>query len=360
VISDVHFGIKNNSEQYYNLMHREFFKWLDVKYGNKGNSLILLGDILNNRKYTNNLILSKVIDIFDVLGEDFENIYIITGNHDYFYKDSNSGEYINILKKIFKGKKNIHVIDKITIMDEEKLIFIPYNFDSKNLPHGKEYKDYYCFGHFELDKFYSDTPYILPVSYFKDFKYSFSGHYHQPYEDNKHRFMYVGTPFDLMYNPKNNDDDIPRKIIELDGDIVNKIEYTRKQFFTFYLKNDDDFAKFYSSASALKNKDIRLFVENKFRYGLKKNILENFIKSIEKKNMEIIISYFDGNIVDNDGKIDDLGNKISSERINLFDDEDVLKVQYSFIDNKYTEPDVDKFKKFLYNINKRYTEELRN
>lgn len=348
IIGDIHFGIKNNAERYYNLIQREFFKWLDVNYGKKGYNLIFLGDLLNNRKYVNNLILSKVIDVFNVLSKDFNEIFLITGNHDYYYKDQKNGGYINIVEKIFNHKSNIKIINRITTDKENEIIYFPFNYDMNDFKK-QDYSNYICLGHFEIKSLYYESEVALPLDFFNQFNYTISGHYHQPYI--KNNFEYIGTPFDLQFNPKNSIDDFVRKIVEYDSHTKERkyIEYDKKQFHTFVISDEESFKEFYSKTKSLKNKNIRVFIENKFRYGTKKSIIENFIRNLEVKNEEIRIEHFDGNIEDQ--SYNDIFDEDSlNNRINIFSDNDLKETIVKLVDLNYEQNDIDNFKKYIYNI----------
>lgn len=99
IISDTHFGARNDSPIFlnYSLDYFEniFFPYLN-EHGIK--SVIHMGDLFDRRKYINFSTLSntkkRFIDKFEEYGID---LHIILGNHDVFYKNSNDVNSINEL-----------------------------------------------------------------------------------------------------------------------------------------------------------------------------------------------------------------------------------------------------------------------
>ena len=109
VIGDVHFGIHSNSIDWLDI-HKEYFNNFlmptIIKNKKDGDVLFILGDVFDSRQSINVLILNEALNIFNEL-VDIIPIYIILGNHDVYYKNTNEVNSLKLLKYI----NNIYIID---------------------------------------------------------------------------------------------------------------------------------------------------------------------------------------------------------------------------------------------------------
>lgn len=144
MISDIHLGLKNGSEEWIENMKdyfENFFIPLINKNKDKYSFLIVLGDIFDDRKNINIMVNDLAINIFEKLGSIIPT-YIINGNHDLYKKTNNNVTSLKSLENI-KGVTMIKNPTMITLYwykeipsgPEEytkeiewskKLMFIPY------------------------------------------------------------------------------------------------------------------------------------------------------------------------------------------------------------------------------------------
>ena len=122
IISDTHFGIRNDSPIFlnYSLNYFEnvFFPYL---IENNIKHVIHMGDLLDRRKYVNFNTLAQVrtkfMNKFDEYGI---TLHITLGNHDVFFKNSNE---INSIKELFSyGYSNIKIYENLFYSQHQQKI----------------------------------------------------------------------------------------------------------------------------------------------------------------------------------------------------------------------------------------------
>jgi len=150
LISDIHFGMKKNSMQYFdeqmNFFNKQFFPYIKDKAIKQ---VIHLGDFFDNRKNIDVYILNRIIAEFISFFEENQIEFIsLVGNHDSYFKSSINPNSLSV----FKEFKFIKIIDTLTIIDNN--LFVPYcnNYNENDL---KEFCKKYdkIFGHFEINGF---------------------------------------------------------------------------------------------------------------------------------------------------------------------------------------------------------------
>lgn len=209
LITDVHWGARNDSlnfiEYYKKFYNNIFFPKL---IENKIDTVLMLGDIFDRRKYTNHVTLYHAKKIyFDKLHELGIKTYIIVGNHDTAYKNTNE---VNSVDLLLREYENIHTIDSPQVIhlnyEEEShdVCMIPWmcpeNY-SQCLDLMKHTKATICCGHFEIEGFAmyrgAHSEEGLPQNLFQKFDLTFSGHYH--HKSNQNGIHYLGNPYHLTW-----------------------------------------------------------------------------------------------------------------------------------------------------------------
>ena len=119
VINDTHFGVKNDSlfflyiydekgnkiEESLNFFEQQFFPYL---LKNNIRTVLHLGDLMDRRKYVNFYTLNQVQNRFiDFFGSNNIDLHLTIGNHDTFFKNTNS---VNSTTELYSKKKNINII----------------------------------------------------------------------------------------------------------------------------------------------------------------------------------------------------------------------------------------------------------
>ena len=118
IITDQHFGARNDSIQfldYYEKFYTETFfpKLLEQNI----RTVLILGDTFDRRKYINFYTFKKAKEMFfNRLFVAGIQVYMLAGNHDTYFKNTNEVNSINLLLQEYT---NIEVIDTPQIIHLE-------------------------------------------------------------------------------------------------------------------------------------------------------------------------------------------------------------------------------------------------
>lgn len=223
LISDVHFGCRNNSETYLEIIKKLFNETLSTILDNENiTDVRILGDLFDCRNNVNIRTLNVAIDVFRWYKANKPKIKfkILLGNHDIYYKNRIDVNSIECLRQI----GNIEIIDKVTIenINGKSIISYPWLITGSNehshflsIANGNISYDY-CFGHFEvrgfeISKGVYDTE-NLEISLFRNFNKVFTGHYHL--RNTIKNVTYLGCPFQQTWGDYGDDKGI--NIIDID------------------------------------------------------------------------------------------------------------------------------------------------
>lgn len=203
LITDTHWGIRNDSP----IMHNHMKKFLDEVFfpildNQNIDTVIHLGDLVDRRKYINYVTAKRLRDDFLIpLQKRDIDTFIIAGNHDTYYKNTNS---INSLRELVDNKfYNVTIYDEsggeIILEDKTKLLLLPWICDDNRQQCMKAIEDSTApivLGHLELFGYemfkgqvsdHGDDPKI-----FDKFDLVCSGHYHT--RSSRGNINYLGTP----------------------------------------------------------------------------------------------------------------------------------------------------------------------
>ena len=208
ILNDTHAGVKNGSDifldysaKFYNEI---FFPYL---LENNIKTIIHLGDYFEHRKYVNYKVLEHNYNCFiSKLYEYDMNMYIIPGNHDVYYKNTNN---LNSIEQILSQYK-----DRIKIFMEPT----HWNFESLNvgfIPWICQENEEECYdfikkstapimmGHLELGGFkYMANANIkshgMGKEIFQRYEAVYSGHYHT--KSTQENITYLGTQMELTWS----------------------------------------------------------------------------------------------------------------------------------------------------------------
>jgi DNA repair exonuclease SbcCD nuclease subunit len=214
LISDVHFGCRNNSETYLEIIKKLFTDTLvQVLDAKNITDVRILGDLFDCRNNINVRTLNVAMEVFKWFKTNKPNIKfkILLGNHDIYYKNRIDVNSIECLRQI----GNVEIIDRVVTetINGKSIISYPWLIPGSNehshfisVANGdKEYD--LCFGHFEvrgfeISKGVYDTE-NLEVSLFKKFKRVFTGHYH--IRNTIENVTYLGCPFQQTWGDYGDD-----------------------------------------------------------------------------------------------------------------------------------------------------------
>ena len=195
--TDIHFGLKSNSAVH-NQDCEDFVDWYITKAKEEGcDTGIFMGDWHHNRNSLNITTMDYSLRALEKLGKAFDNFYFFPGNHDLYYKDKRDIHSVEFGKYI----PGVTVIHEPTTIGDVTLCpwLVGDEWRSINKKGGK-----YCFGHFELPKFFMNAMVQMPdhgelqVDAFKGFEMGFSGHFHK--RQMNENMCYIGNAFPHNYS----------------------------------------------------------------------------------------------------------------------------------------------------------------
>jgi len=242
IINDTHFGVRNDSpfflEQSLNFFENTFFPYL--KKHNITN-VIHLGDLLDRRKFVNFNTLSQVRKrFFKPLIDNNIKTYITIGNHDTYYKNTNSLNSINEL--FFNESDVINIVENPIVVDYDGLCvgIVPWvtrDNEADCLEFIRKCKCPIIGGHFEISGFQVMNGVVHPVglnkSIFNRFELVLSGHFHL--KQNNGNIHYLGTQYELNFGDMNS----PKGFHVLDTE-TRDIEFVKNPNKLFHLIKYDD------------------------------------------------------------------------------------------------------------------------
>jgi len=212
IVTDTHLGAHKNNEWFHEMVVL-WAAWL-VDECKKRNikKLRILGDIFNSRTTVNTRTLNWAMDIILEQFSWFDDIWIVVGNHDAYYKTSTDVASVNIFKKhkgitvfnepamVMDNDRSIMVLPWVDKLDDAKFAEIEknLNFDKADI----------CFGHLEIKSFETHhnslyTEGVEPENLVDKFTKIYSGHFHLRQE--RGNITYVGCPYQLDWKDYAND-----------------------------------------------------------------------------------------------------------------------------------------------------------
>lgn len=269
IITDTHWGVRNdhiafmdNSKQF---LDNVFFPYIE---NNNINTVVHLGDLVDRRKYINyNTARRLREDFLEPLSERNISVHMVAGNHDTYYKNTNS---VNALQELVASSYPFKIYDKVpelVTFDNLPILLIPWICDenrresiqritSSNAP--------IAAGHLEIQGFEMYRGSIVSHgddrSTFDRFDMVLSGHYHHRSSDGT--IFYLGSHGEFTWS----DYDDPRGFHILDTETreLTFIENPYKMFKkVWYNDLDDEFLNADVNYSQFKNSIVKVIVTNK-------------------------------------------------------------------------------------------------
>lgn len=202
IINDIHFGARKSSKDFLQSMRMFFENMFFPTLEEQGiDKLLVLGDVFDNRRTVDFYALEKAKEMFfDKLEYNDIKCKMIVGNHDIYYKNTNS---LNSLELLLHEYKNIEIFTECTTVENVLLVpwINPENYDDIMNTMKSTTKNV-CMGHFEIDGFSMFKGQVskggLSKKIFSKFDRVFSGHYHHKSDNGK--IFYLGSPFELTWS----------------------------------------------------------------------------------------------------------------------------------------------------------------
>ena len=342
IITDQHFGARNDSIAFLDFFQKfyenTFFPALD---SSSINTVLVLGDTFDRRKYVNFYALDRAKKMFfDKLEERGITVYMLAGNHDTYFKNTNE---VNSPDLLLAEYNNIEVIDepKTINVNGFEVCMLPWicpeNY-TQSLDEIKNTTSTLCMGHLEIAGFAMyrgmESHEGFSAETFNKFDLVFSGHYH--HRSNDRNIYYLGNPYELTWQDYNDPrgfhlfDFTTRQLdfVENPYRMFERLEYTDKEVEPIDLDQLE-----------LKDKYIKLVVLEKTDfYKFDKFIQKLYNKGChEIKIVEDFSEFQEGEI---------------NEEINL---EDTVSVLSNYIESIETDVDKEKVKSYMRGL---YTEAI--
>lgn len=195
-ITDTHFGVRNNSaiflKNYEKFYSKTFFPTL-VSEGI--DTVVHLGDLWEDRKAISPFTFQRTRDMFfDPMKALGIKMHMILGNHDVFYRNSNSINTLEFLNDIYP---NINVIPKYDVIDIGTKFGLISWLNKENIQDGLNWLETvdcnYIGGHFEINGFEMTKGHMcesgLSQSIFNRFEKTVSGHFHVRSSTSKIKYL---------------------------------------------------------------------------------------------------------------------------------------------------------------------------
>ena len=334
IITDQHFGARSDSiaflDFYQKFYDNTFFPTLD---SSGIDTVLVLGDTFDRRKYVNFYALDRAKKMFfEKLEERGITVYMLAGNHDTYFKNTNE---VNSPDLLLAEYNNIEVIDepKTINVNGFEVCMLPWicpeNYQ-QSLDEIKNTTSTICMGHLEIAGFAMyrgmESHEGFSAETFDKFDLVFSGHYH--HRSNNGNIYYLGNPYELTWQDYND----PRgfhlfdfstrylDFIENPYRMFERLEYSDKETEPINLDSLD-----------LKEKYVKLVVLEKTDfYKFDKFIQKLYNKGChEIKIVEDFSEFQEGEI---------------NEEINL---EDTVSVLSNYIESIETDVDKEKVKSYM-------------
>ena len=267
IITDTHWGVRNDHQAYLDnnkkFLDDIFFPYID---DHSIVDVIHLGDLVDRRKYLNINTAKRLRDDFiRPLHSRGIRIHLTIGNHDTYYKNTNS---VNSIREFYKDDFTIYEQAETVEFDGVPILLMPWICDD-NRDHALESirttNAQICMGHLELSGFemYRGSPLSHgdDPSLFNRFDLVCSGHYHR--RSTSGNIHYLGSHAEFTWS----DYDDPKGFHILDTEtremafIENPYHMFRKMWYNDKDKSTEevlerDFSKYAGSY-------VKLIVTNK-------------------------------------------------------------------------------------------------
>jgi DNA repair exonuclease SbcCD nuclease subunit len=283
--TDIHFGLKGNS-RIHNDDCEDFVYWF-IEQAKKNNceTCIFLGDWHHHRSSTNVSTMNYTVSNMERLGQAFEKVYVIMGNHDLFYREKREINSMEFARNI----PNITLVNKWLVDDD--VAIIPWLEPDEHLKIPNMTQKY-IFGHFEIPYFKMNAMVEMPdvggikAEHFVNQQYVFSGHFHK--RQVRNNIHYIGNAFPHNYADAG-DDERGMMILEHGGEpkYVNwpNMPVYRHYKISHLLDNADDMLK--------EKMYVRVGLDIKISYEEANFIRETFIDKYKLREFQLIPEQLD-------------------------------------------------------------------
>ncbi len=209
IITDTHYGARKGSK----FLHDFFKKFYDDIFfptleRENIKAVIHMGDAFDNRRSIDlqSLEWAKQV-VFNRIAEMGITMHMIVGNHDTYFKNTNSVNSVGLLLKEYDNIKIYSEVEEVKL-DKLKVLFVPW-INQENEANTRnaiqKSKSKVAMGHLELNGFRAHRGHVMEdgmnTDMFSKFDLVYSGHYHTRSNDEK--IFYLGNPYEMYWNDVN-------------------------------------------------------------------------------------------------------------------------------------------------------------
>lgn len=285
ILTDTHWGTRQDHDAFYSNFEKfyenVFFPTLEEREISR---VFHLGDLYDRRRYINFKTASEAERIFLnplsslVDSGKINEVIILAGNHDLYYRDVNDINSLNVLL----GKYNFNVLlhPSERTYGSRKILFLPWICESNkdaSLALIKNTDSSVVMGHLELSGYEMYRGVVqdhgMPGGVFSHFQSVYSGHYH--HKSTKGNITYLGATNEYTWSDYND----PRgfHIYDTESDTM---EFIRNPYTMFDIVVYDDSSETLPSLSKdLTNKFCKVLVTNKTNPYLFDKFMDEIYKS---------------------------------------------------------------------------------
>jgi hypothetical protein len=336
IITDTHWGARRASKTFQNHYEDFYAKvFFPALQAHRVTTVVHMGDAFDSRKtidiggleWTKKVVLDNLKPY---------TVHLITGNHDCYYKNTNSVNSPDLLLREYPNIKTYSKISDIKL-GSLSITLIPWicsdNYES-TMEHIEKTTSTYAMGHLELSGFVIHPGHIsetgMDPNIFKKFDQVYSGHFHA--RSNNKNVRYLGNPYEMFWS----DCGDPRGFHILDTETL-ELKIIENPHCLFYKIYYDDREKTLDDISFDNYKDKIVKVIIKKKQDQKK--FDKFFDKLYNSGPQEI------KVVDNQ----DIFN---NELFSVDDDENTLNLLNRYIDDCETEVDKEKSKLIIHNLYK--------
>ena len=334
LINDTHFGARSDSlpfDAYFRKFYDEFFFPTLVERDIK--TIMHLGDVFDRRKYINYNTLKSCRKYFFEKAESLGiDMYMVPGNHDTYFKNTNE---VNSPELLLQDYKNVKIFPDVTELefDKRKILFVPWicsgNYDSV-METVDNTDASVCFGHFEFSGFQMykgvPNPHGMDVEPFSDFELVCSGHFH--HHSMAGNVVYLGNPYEITWSDYN--DERGFTIYDTQD---NSLEFQKNPYRMFH-------KIFYNDVDGVSDFDLTDFVGSCIKLIVVKK--ENFAKFDKLVDKLYSCNPVELKIIEDFSEFED--NAVGEVELKL---DDTITLLNDYVDNTVTDVDKDKLKNVL-------------
>ena len=207
IITDTHFGARNDSQVFSNYFAKFYENIFFPTLEKRGiRTVIHMGDVVDRRKFINYKTLFQMRrHFFDACYGRYINLHVIIGNHDTFFKNTNSLNSMDCLR--VHDNHQVHIYEEPTEVDFDdlKCLMMPWICDENREQSLKAIQDteaQILFGHLEVKGFEmhigSFSREGVDANLFQKFDMAMSGHFH--HKSDNGNIYYLGNPYQITWS----------------------------------------------------------------------------------------------------------------------------------------------------------------